>query len=115
MLSHHPSKLAIHTHTNQRLLVEIRRSKSLNDRRPLREPSSEDTICILKHAVLQTDNNELGALEAILDKPSDILRMREIQSRIHLVQNIHGCGLKLQQRHDERDGDERPLAAGKFR
>ena len=41
--------------------------------------------------------------------------MRQIQRRVHLVKDIHGSGLELQKREDQRQSDEGALAPGKFR
>ena len=63
--------------------------------------AARSAIRILEHAILQTDDNELGALEARLDQTTDILRMRQVKRGIDLVQDVHWCGLELEQGHDE--------------
>lgn len=44
-----------------------------------------------------------------------MLSMREIESGIDFVQNIHWSGLELEQRHNQREGDERSLSTAEFR
>lgn len=66
-------------------LLKIRSRKRLHHTRPIHKPGPKNPIRILKHAVLEGDNNELGALKSSLDKPTDILRMREIERGVHFV------------------------------
>jgi len=99
-----------HTATNPRHLLQVRRRQRLHHTRPLTEPRLEDPIRILKHAVLQTNDNKLTSLEPLLDQPANILRMRQIQRRIYFIQNIHGRRLELQ-RHDQTQCDQGPLSA----
>src|SRR5690348_15210748 len=65
------------------------------------EAGAEDAVGILEHAVLETNDNELGALEARLDEAADVLRMRQVECCVDLVQNVHGRRLELQEGHDE--------------
>jgi hypothetical protein len=37
--------------------------------------------------------------------------MRFIKCGIDFVKDVHWCGLELEESHDEREGDERALAA----
>jgi len=68
---------------------QISRSQSLYNTCSLGEPSPEDPVRVLEHAILQTDDDELGTLEPCFDQPPNILRVREIQCGIHLVQDVH--------------------------
>lgn len=56
----------------------------------------------------------MRALESRLDEPPDVLRVREIERRVDFVEDVHGCGFELEERHDEGEGDEGALAAGEF-
>lgn len=87
----------------------------LDDTCPISELGPEQYIRIVEQPILQTDDDELRALEPILEQLADMLRMRKIQSRIDLVQNVHRRGLELEERHDERQSDERPLTAAQLR
>jgi hypothetical protein len=51
-------------------------TRSLYNTRPVNETRTEDTVRVLEHAVLETDDNELTALEARLEEATDILCMR---------------------------------------
>jgi len=53
----------------------VSRRKCLDSTGPIRKPRPENPICVLEHAILQTDNNELGTLESSLDQATDVLCM----------------------------------------
>lgn len=74
--------------------------------RTFTESRAEDAVRVLKHAVLQTNDNELRALEARLDQTTNVLRVRGIECSINFVQNVHRSRLKLQQSHDEGQGNK---------
>lgn len=57
------------------------------------EPRSEDSVCILEHAIFQTNDDKLAAFKPRLYKPPDILGVREIKGRVNLVQDVHRCWL----------------------
>ena len=88
-------------------LLQIRRCECLHHTGALAETRLEDAVRVLEHAVLETDDDELRALEARLDQAADVLRVRQIQRRVHLVEDVHGRRLELQQRHDERQRNQR--------
>lgn len=94
---------------NARFSPHIRRSQRLNHACSVAKPCTEDAIGILKHAVLETDNDELRALEPGLDQTTNVLCVREIQGGIDLVQDVHGSRLELQQRHDQRQCNKGPV------
>lgn len=79
------------------------------------ELSPEQHIGIIEQAVLQTDYNELRILEPVLEQLANMLGMRKIESGVDFVQNVHWCRFELEQRHDQRKGDERSLSAAEFR
>jgi hypothetical protein len=56
-------------------LFEIRCRQGLHNTRALTKSRPEDTIRVLEHTVLQTDDDELAALKPRFDETSDILRM----------------------------------------
>jgi hypothetical protein len=87
-------------------LSQIRWRKRLHNRRPILEPRSEDAIRILEHTILQTDDNELTALETCFDQPANVLRMRQIQRGIDFVQDVHGRGFELEKCHNKGEGDK---------
>ncbi len=82
--------------THHRLPPYLPRRHDTDHTRALAEPGPEDSIRILEHAIFQTHNNELTALEPCLDQSADILRMREVQCGIDLVENVHRGGLELE-------------------
>ena len=79
-----PTKLAntpyssclMHVHVltlRRSALLHVRWRQGLDVTRALAEPRAEDTVGILEHAVLETDDNELRALEACLDQATNVL------------------------------------------
>ena len=42
---------------------------------------------------------------------ADVLRVREVEGRVDLVEDVHGRRAVLEQGHDQRERDERALAA----
>jgi hypothetical protein len=83
--------------THQSSSLHISRRKRLHHTRTIHEPCPENPVRIRKHAVLQTDNNELTAAEASADQATDILRVREIESGVHFVENVHGSWRVLEE------------------
>ncbi|KAA8571967.1 hypothetical protein EYC84_001908 [Monilinia fructicola] len=55
--------------------IEIRRRQTLYDRSTFTKSGSEDPIRVLKHAIFQTDNDELTTVEACFDQTTNILCM----------------------------------------
>ena len=49
---------------------------------------AEHYVCIVEHALFQRNNDELRVREVFAQHLANILRMREIQCGIHLIQNI---------------------------
>lgn len=89
-------------------LLQIRRRQRLHHTRALAEAGTEDAVRVLEHAVLERHDNKLRPLEARFDEAADVLSVRQVQRRVHLVQDVHGRRLELEQGHDEGEGDERP-------
>jgi hypothetical protein len=71
----------------------------------------EEDVGVGEEAFLKRDDDELAALEAVPEELADVLRVREIQRGVDLVEDVHRRRLKLQERHDERERNER--SAGK--
>lgn len=67
----------------------------------LAEARSEDTIGILEHAILETDDDELRALESRLDEATDVLGVGQIESGVDFVKNVHRCWLELEKSHNQ--------------
>jgi hypothetical protein len=88
-------------------LFQVSWCKGLDNTGSLAESCSEDSIGILEHSVLQTDDNELTAFEASFDESANVLCVRQIKSSIHLIEDIHGCRLELKKGHNERKRNER--------
>ena len=81
------------------------RRQRLNNTRAIHKPGPEDPIRIRKHAVLETDDDELAAAEARADQAADVLRVRQVEGGVDFVQDVHGCGGVLQEGEDEGKGD----------
>ncbi|PSN69326.1 hypothetical protein BS50DRAFT_339636 [Corynespora cassiicola Philippines] len=82
-------------------LLHLGRRRRLDNAGAVHESRPEDAVRVLEHAVLETDHNELRALEPRLDKTANVLRVRQVERSVHLVENVHGRRLELQQRQDE--------------
>jgi len=78
--------------------LKLSRRHNTHNTCTFRESRPEDPIGILEHPIFQTHNDELTALEPRLDQAPNILSMRQIQSSVHFVKNIHRRRLELQQR-----------------
>lgn len=85
--------------------LQIRRRERLHHARSLAESRPEDAVGVLEHAVLETDDDELRALEPGLDQTANVLRVRQVERRVDFVENVHGRGLELEESHDEGEGD----------
>lgn len=57
------------------LSFKVGSSQSLHHTSAFAEARAKDAVRVLEHAVLQTDDDELRALEPRLDQTTDILRM----------------------------------------
>lgn len=68
----------------------------------------EKNVSVGEEALLERDDDELGALEAVAEELADVLRVAQVESRINLVQDVHRRGLELEERHDEGEGDKGP-------
>lgn len=58
--------------------LQVCRCQSLYHTGAFAKPGPEDAVRVLEHAVLETDDDELGPLEASLDEAADVLRMGQI-------------------------------------
>lgn len=56
----------------------------------------KNPICVLEHAVLQTDNDKLRILKPSLNDSTDVLGVGQIEGGVDFVKNVHGCRLELQ-------------------
>ena len=66
-------------HNNEEQLhvsFHISRRKRLDSTCSIRKPRPENPICVLEHAILQTDDDKLGTFEPSLDQTADILCVR---------------------------------------
>ena len=70
---------------------------------------AKEDVGIVEHAVLERDDNELGVLEVSLEHEPDILRVRQIQRRVHLVQNVERGWPEQQEAEDKAESYQRPL------
>jgi hypothetical protein len=100
---------------NQALSASREKATYFNNTRTISELGPEQHVGIIEQTVLQTDDNELRVLESIFEQLPDMLGMREVESSVDFVQNIHWSRLELEQRHDQREGDERSLSTAEFR
>lgn len=59
-----------------------------------------------EESLLETDDDELRPFESVSEELTNVLSVRQIQSGVDLVEDVHGSGLELKERHDEGEGDE---------
>lgn len=85
-----------------------------DDAGALGEAGAEDAVGVLEHAVLERHYDELRVLEARLDDAPDVLRVAQVQRRVHLVQDVHGRRLELEERQDQRQRDQRSVFRSVF-
>ena len=82
---------------------------SFDDASAITESRAEKHIRVRKQTLFQRDNDELCPAEPCSEERADVLRVREVQCCVDLVQDVHWRGLELKQRHDQRQRYERPL------
>mmetsp|Transcript_45018 Transcript_45018/g.75101 ORF Transcript_45018/g.75101 Transcript_45018/m.75101 type:complete len:345 (+) Transcript_45018:383-1417(+) len=92
-----------------------RGDRARHRRHAVDELCAVDHVGVAEHALLERDDDELRLREVCLDHAADVLRVAEIQRRVHLVQDIDGRGLEHQQREDEAEGEEGALPAAQLR
>ena len=81
---------------------------ALDDARAVAEARPEEDVGVREEALLERDDDELCAAEPRAEEGADVLRVRQVQRRVDLVEDVHRCWLELQQRHDQRQRDQRP-------
>lgn len=102
-------------------------SANAHDRGVVAELGPVEHVGVGEEALLQRDDDlpasaqstpstthELRALEAGAEEVADVLRVREVEGRVDLVEDVHGRRAVLEQGHDQRERDERALAAGEL-
>jgi len=97
-----------HTHIQAAVIssLHIRRRQRLHHTRTIHKPRPENPVRIRKHAVFQTDDDELATAEARADQAADVLCVRKIEGGVDFVEDVHGRWRVLQEREDEGEGDE---------
>jgi hypothetical protein len=73
------------------------------------ESRPEEDVRIREQALLERDDDELRAAEPRPEERADVLRVREVQRCVYLVEDVHRRRFELQQRHDQRERDQRPV------
>mmetsp|Transcript_9488 Transcript_9488/g.23970 ORF Transcript_9488/g.23970 Transcript_9488/m.23970 type:complete len:387 (+) Transcript_9488:220-1380(+) len=74
----------------------------------------EDDVCVVEHALLERDHHELRLREVLANHRTDVLRVAQVEGRVHLVQDVERRRLEEQQREHERQRDQRALPAGEL-
>jgi hypothetical protein len=67
----------------------------------------EQHVRVREESFLETDDDELGSLEAITEEGTDVLGVRQVEGGVDLIEDVHRSGLELEEGHDEGEGDER--------
>jgi hypothetical protein len=52
---------------------------------PVHKLGAEEDVGVVKHPVLERDDDELGAPEVSLQHVADVLGVTQVQGRVHLV------------------------------
>jgi hypothetical protein len=79
---------------------------ALDYARAVAEARAEQDVRVGEKALFERDDDELRAAEAPAEERADVLRVREVERRVDLVEDVHRRRLELQQRHDQRERDE---------
>ena len=93
--------------TIQRRVAALR--GALDYARAIPESRPEEDVRIREQALLERDDDELRAAEPRPEERADVLRVREVQRCVYLVEDVHRRRFELQQRHDQRERDQRPV------
>lgn len=88
----------------KKISFQIRRRERLHDASPFTKPGAENSIRILKHAILQTDYNELTTFKPGFDKATNILGVAEVEGSVYFVQDVHWCWFELEEGENEGEG-----------
>ena len=94
---------------DRKILLQFSGRHDTDNARSITESCPKDPIGILKHAILQRDDDELRTMKPCLYQSTNILCMREIKSSINFIQNVHWCRLELEKCKNERQRDERSV------
>ena len=65
------------------------RRRPRDRRHAIHELRPEDDVRVVEHALLERDDDELRRLEVGAEHHADVLRVRQVEGGIDLVQNIH--------------------------
>ena len=76
-------------------------SGSSDRRHSIHKLCTKQHVCIVEHAVLERDQNELGAFKVIFQHAANILRVAQIKSGIHLIKNVERRQLEEQKRQNQ--------------
>ena len=85
--------------------VPIKRTRAplrspLNHTRPISKPRPKQHVRIREKALLERDDDELGAAEARAEEVAYVLSVREVECGVDLVEDVHGRRLELEEGHD---------------
>ena len=84
----------------QRRIAALR--SSFDDAGAIAESRAEKDVRVREEALFERDDDELRPAEPRAEQLADVLRVREVQCRVDLIQDVHRRGLELKQRHDQR-------------
>ena len=93
-------------------MIQVRRAalgRTLDDASAVAEASTKEDIGVSEEALLEGDDDKLCAAETGAEERADMLRVREVERGVDLVEDVHRRRLELQQRHDQRERNQRPL------
>jgi hypothetical protein len=74
---------------------------ALNYARAVADARGEQEVRVREEALFGRDDDELRTAEARAEERADVLRVREVERRVDLVEDVHRRRLELQQCHDQ--------------
>jgi len=77
----------------------------------LYEAHLEEHVRVREQAFLQTHDDELARLEVLPDHEANVLSMRQVQSRVDLIEDVEWRRMVLEQGKDQAKGQKGTLAA----
>jgi len=84
----------------QRRIAALR--SSFNDASAIAESRPEKDVRVRKESLFERDDDELRPAEPCAEERANVLRVREVECCVDLVQDVHRRRLELKQRHDQR-------------
>mmetsp|Transcript_126419 Transcript_126419/g.307199 ORF Transcript_126419/g.307199 Transcript_126419/m.307199 type:complete len:273 (+) Transcript_126419:101-919(+) len=86
-----------------------------HSRNTIHKLGAEDNVGVVEHPLLERHHNELRLAEMCPQHGANVLRVRKVQRRVNLIEDVHRSGLEQQQREDEGQSQQRTLTTAQLR